>query len=283
MARTRRAPETRTAPVDSGLAELQADPDRAQAWTLLVDGAPQSLVDLADPAYLGFSYQRRLGHVVDLVAPAGAPVQVVHLGGGALTMARYTAHTRPRSTQTVVELDTALTELVRRELPWDRNWRIKVRGGDARAGLAKLPDASAHLVIADAFTGARTPAHLTTLEFLHEVRRVLRPDGHYAVNLTDGGPLGFARGQSATVGAAFAEVVLAAEPAVLRGKRFGNLMLWAAAQPLPLPAFTRLLATDPHQSRTVHGPALTAFTAGAAAVTDATATASPEPPEHAFG
>ncbi|MFC4036462.1 spermidine synthase [Streptomyces polygonati] len=282
MARTRRAPETRTAPVDGGLAELRADPDRERAWTLLVDSAPQSHVDLADPAYLGFSYQRRLGHVVDLVAPAGRPLQVVHLGGGALTLARYTAHTRPRSTQTVIELDTALTELVRRELPWDRGWRIKVRGGDARDGLAKLPDASADLVIADAFAGARTPAHLATLEFLHEVRRVLRPDGHYAVNLTDGGPLTFARGQSATVRAAFPEAVLAAEPAVLRGKRFGNLMLWAAAQPLPLAAFGRLLATDPHQSRITHGPDLAAFTAGAPAVTDATATASPEPPDHAF-
>jgi spermidine synthase len=283
MARTRRAPESRTTPVDGGLAELRADPDRADAWTLLVDGAPQSHVDLADPGYLSFTYQRRLGHVVDLAAPPGRPIQAVHLGGGALTLARYTAHTRPRSTQVVVELDTALTELVRRELPWDRNWRIKVRGGDAREGLAKLPDASADLVIADVFAGARTPAHLTTLEFLRDVRRALRPGGHYAANLTDGGSLAFTRGQLATVRAVFPEVVLAAEPAVLRGKRFGNVIVWAAADPLPLPAFGRLLATDPHQSRTEHGRALADFTAGAAVVTDATASPSPEPPKNVFG
>ncbi|WP_405581896.1 spermidine synthase [Streptomyces sp. NBC_01190] len=282
MARTRRVPESRTAPVGGGLAELRRDPDRPDAWTLLVEGAPQSYVDLADPAYLSFSYQRRLGHIVDLVAPPGRPIQAVHLGGGALTMARYTAHTRPRSTQQVVEVDTALTELVRRELPLDRAWRIRVRAGDARDGLGKLPDASADLVIADAFVGARTPAHLTTLEFLHEVRRVLRPDGHYAANLTDGAPLAFTRGQIATVRAAFPEVVLAAEPAVLRGKRFGNLILWAAAHPLPLAALTRRLATDPQQSRTESGSALADFTAGAPAVTDATAAASPEPPSHTF-
>ncbi|WNI15655.1 spermidine synthase [Actinacidiphila sp. ITFR-21] len=283
MARARRAPESRTAAVGGGQAELRGDPDRPAGWMLLVDGAPQSYVDLADPSHLGFSYQRRLGHVVDLVAPPGRPVRVVHLGGGALTLARYTAATRPRSAQTVIEVDTELTELVRRELPWDRGWRIRVRGGDARAGLAKLPDASADLVIADAFAGARTPAHLTTLEFLHEVRRVLRPGGHYAANLTDGGALAFARGQVATARAVFPEVVLAVEPAVLRGKRFGNLILWAAALPLPLAAFTRLLATDPHQSRTEHGPALADFTAGAPAVTDATAAASPKPPRDTFG
>lgn len=268
-----------------GLAELRADPDRTDAWKLLLDGAPQSYVDLADPGHLGFTYQRRLGHIVDLVAPPGRPIEAVHLGGGGLTMARYTAHTRPRSTQVVVEADTALTELVRRELPLDRGWRIKVRGADAREGLGRLPDASADLVIADVFAGARTPPHLTTLEFLRDVRRVLRPGGHYAVNLTDGGALSFTRGQLATVRAAFPglALVLAAEPAVLRGKRFGNVILWAGPDPLPLPAFGRLLATDPAQSRTEHGRALTDFTGGAAVVTDATATGSPPPPDHTFG
>ncbi len=91
------AAEAVVEPVDGGLAELIPDRDRARAWTLLVDGAPQSHVDLDDPAYLSFEYQRRLGHVIDLIAPPGKPVHVVHLGGGALTLARYVAATRPRS------------------------------------------------------------------------------------------------------------------------------------------------------------------------------------------
>lgn len=103
--------------VDGGLAELLPDRDRARAWTLLIDGAPQSHVDLDDPAYLSFEYQRRLGHVIDLAAAPGRPLHVVHLGGGAFTLARYVAATRPRSTQQVVERDAALVRLVRRELP----------------------------------------------------------------------------------------------------------------------------------------------------------------------
>lgn len=90
------APLTET--VDGGLAELVPDRERPRAWTLLVDGAPQSHVDLDDPAHLSFAYQRRLGHVVDLAAPSNRPLQAVHLGGGALTLARYVAATRPRST-----------------------------------------------------------------------------------------------------------------------------------------------------------------------------------------
>ncbi|CAG6393313.1 fused MFS/spermidine synthase [Streptomyces cocklensis] len=278
-----RTPDAITAQVAGGAAALVPDRERPQAWALVVEGAPQSHVDLAAPDHLGFSYQRRLGHVIDLVAPPGMPLRVLHLGGGALTLARYTAYTRPRSTQQVIELDTALVELVRTHLPWDRGWRIKVRGGDARAGLAKLPDAWADLVIADVFGGARTPAHLTSAEFLTEVRRVLRPGGDYAANLTDGGALTFLRGQIATVRAAFTEVCVAADPAVLRGRRFGNAVLWAADHDLPVADLTRRVATDPHPGRVEHGTSLTAFTAGAPVVTDATATPSPPPPPGAFG
>ncbi|MCL2553991.1 MAG: fused MFS/spermidine synthase [Actinomycetia bacterium] len=274
--------ETISAPVDGGQAELRPDRERPRAWTLLLDGAPQSYVDLADPGHLDFAYQRTLGHVIDLVAPPGRPVRVVHLGGGALTLARYTAHTRPRSTQQAVEADTALTELVRAHLPLDRTWRIKVRGGDARAGLAKLPEDWADLVIADVFAGARTPAHLTTAEFLAEARRVLAPGGWYAANVTDGGPLAFLRGQIATLRDAFAEVALAADPAVLRGRRFGNIVLLAADGPLPVAEFTRRVATDPHPGRVDHGRPLADFAAGAPVVTDTTAAPSPQPPARTF-
>ena len=83
--------------VDSGVAELVADIDRPRAWTLLVDGTPQSHVDLDDPQHLEFEYMRRLGHLVDLAAPAGEPLRVLHLGGGALTLPRYLARARPGS------------------------------------------------------------------------------------------------------------------------------------------------------------------------------------------
>ncbi|MBQ0848811.1 spermidine synthase [Streptomyces sp. NPDC057621] len=268
--------------VDGGLAELLPDRERARGWTLLIDGAPQSHVDLDDPAYLGFEYQRRIGHVIDLVAPPGRPVHAVHLGGGALTLARYVAATRPRSTQQVVERDAALVQLVRRELPLDPNARIRVRSVDARDGLAKVPDGWADLVVADVFSGARTPAHLTSGEFLTEVRRVVKAGGLYAANLADGPPLAHLRGQIATAAGVFPELALVADPTVLRGKRFGNAVLVASDQPLPVAELTRRAASDPHPARVEHGKALRDFTGGALPVTDARAVASPAPPPSAF-
>src|SRR6201996_1261284 len=97
--------------------ELLADPDRPRAWTLLVGSTPQSYVDLDDPLYLDFEYVRRIGHLLDLAAPAGQPLRVLHLGGGALSLARYVAATRPGSPQLAGELDAALVDLIRLPLP----------------------------------------------------------------------------------------------------------------------------------------------------------------------
>ncbi len=268
--------------MDGGLAQLVADRDRPRAFSLLIDGAPQSHVDLDDPAHLDFAYQRRIGHVIDLVAPPGRPLHAVHLGGGGLTLARYLAATRPRSTQQVVEIDVPLTQLVRRELPLERGWRIKVRGGDAREGLAALTDGWADLVVADVFSGTRTPAHLTSGEFLDEVVRVLRPSGWYAANLADGAPLAFLRGQIATARSRFEESLLAADPAVLRGRRFGNALLLAANRELPVADLSRRIASDPHPGRVEHGSVLRDFTGGALPVTDETALPSPAPPGSVF-
>ena len=269
-------------PVAGGTAELLADADRDASWMLLVDGTPQSHVDLDDPAHLEFEYVRRMGHVLDLAAPPGTPIDVVHLGGGALTLPRYLAVTRPGSRQRVMEIDEPLTQLVRAHLPLPRQARIRVRASDARAGLSALPDASADVVLSDVFTGARTPAHLTSVEYAAEAQRVLRPGGVFAANVADGPPLRFARAQAATLRAVFRHVCLLAEPGTLRGRRFGNLVAVASDTDLPLAALTRRCAADPMPSRVVDGAELDRFVGDVPPVHDVDAVASPEPPEGVF-
>ena len=66
---------------------------------------------------------------------------------------------------------------------------MRVRVGDARLTLRDEPTASADVVVGDAFGGRAVPWHLTTREFLRDVRRVLRPGGIYAMNLIDQEPL----------------------------------------------------------------------------------------------
>lgn len=271
-------------PVDSGLAELVPDGERPGGFTLLLDGIPQSYVDLGDPYHLDFEYVRRLASVVDAIAPAGQPLRVLHLGGGGLTLPRYVAAARPGSAQRVVEHDAALIALVRRSLPLPRNADIRVRPADARAAVAAAGSHRFDLVVGDVFGAGRVPAPLTTVEFAAEAARVLRAGGCYAVNLADGPPLTFSRGQAATLRAVFADVCLVAEPGTLRGRRFGNIVLVATTGTATLPVATlaRLAARDMFPGRLLHGADLDRFIAGAATVTDATAVGSPPPPRGLF-
>ena len=288
------------AEVASGVAELVADADRPRAWTLRVDGIPQSHLDLDDPEYLEFEYMRRLGHLADLAAPAGEPLRVLHLGGGALTLARYVAATRPGSGQLAVDSDAALVDLVRRLLPLDQPGRrtaagragagrpgagaarMRIRVGDARAVLEEVRPASFDVVIADLFAGARTPAHVTTVEFAAAAAAALRPAGIFAANLGDGPPLTHARARVATVRAVFPHACLIADPAVLRGRRFGNLVLAASDAELPVAGLARRTAGDPFPGRVVEGADLDRFAAGAKPVSDAQAVPPPIPPPHLF-
>ncbi|MES9506145.1 fused MFS/spermidine synthase [Streptomyces sp. NPDC000609] len=268
--------------VDQGTARLLPDVDRERAWLLTVDGAPQSYVDLDAPEHLEFEYARRLAHAVDCAAAPGAPLDVLHLGGGALTLPRYVAATRPGSRQDVAEADLGLLELVVEHLPVPAGSGITVHGTDARGLLERTEPGSVDLLIADVFGGSRVPAHLTSVEYARAARRSLREDGIYAANLADGAPFGFLRSQLATFAAVFEELALIAEPAVLRGRRFGNLVLVASPSPLDTATLTRRCAADAFPARVEHGAALDRLAGAARPVGDGEAVASPEPPDGAF-
>ncbi|WEO98737.1 fused MFS/spermidine synthase [Streptomyces sp. FXJ1.172] len=274
-------PVTRT--TDHGTAKLMPDVDRARAWLLTVDGAPQSYVDLDEPEHLEFEYARRLGYVLDVVAEAGRALDAVHLGGGALTLPRYVAATRPGSRQDVVEADAGLLDLVVEHLPLPAGSGIALHAADARAWLEAAPDDHADVLIADVFGGSRVPAHLTTLAYAREAERVLRPDGVYLANLADQAPFTFLRSQLATFAELFAQLALIAEPGVLRGRRFGNAVLVASHRPLDIAVLARRAAADAFPARVEHGAAVQEFTGGARPVGDADAVPSPEPPDGAFG
>ncbi|MFJ3583569.1 spermidine synthase [Streptomyces sp. NPDC090127] len=258
------------------------DIDRDRAWLLTVDGAPQSYVDLDEPTHLEFEYARRLAHVLDGAAEDGAALAVLHLGGGALTLPRYVTATRPGSRQDVVEADRGLLDLVGTHLPLPEGSGVTVHGADARAWLEQAPTASVNVLVADVFGGSRVPAHLTSVEYAREARRVLRPGGIYAANLADGAPFAFLRSQLATFAAVFPELALIAEPAVLRGRRFGNAVLVASDEDIDTARLARRTAADPFPARVEYGASLTRFTGEARPVADADAVPSPVPPDGAF-
>ncbi|MGK0742411.1 spermidine synthase [Leucobacter sp. Z1108] len=270
----------------SGLiAEFEEDRWVPGAVQLLIDGTPQSHVNLRDPSELFFEYIRRIGHVIDLFRTPGRPLSALHLGGGAFTLPRYIEATRPGSRQQVVELEGALVDLVREAAPLPKRASIRVRRGDAREMLSKLPEGmhgAMDLIVVDIFAGDRTPAHVSSVEFYELVRPLLSPDGIVVVNVTDGTGQHFTRGQIATLESLFPTVAAIAEPQVLKGRRFGNIVLLAAEHTDELDWLPRLLASGPHPARMLIGRELEAFVGGVKPVTDEHATDSPRPARELF-
>ena len=255
-----------------GRVELLADADRPGGWLLTIDRIRQSYVDLDDPTYLDFEYMQAFADVLGALPPG--PLAVTHVGGAGCTLARYVAVTRPGSPQIVLEPDTALTELVRARLPLPRGHRIRIRPVDGRSGVAALRDASADVVVLDAFHGGRVPAELTTAEFLADVARVLRPSGLFLANVADGPPVTYTRRLAAAARAVLPETLVIADPSVVKGRRFGNVVLAAARRELPVAAVQRGAAGAPFP-RTV----TLDFGRDARPLTDEDPLRSPQPPD----
>ncbi|MFD1827746.1 MULTISPECIES: spermidine synthase [Mumia] len=257
---------------------LAPEPGRSHAFTLRVGGADQSHVDLADPTRLVFEYVQRIADTLDLLRSAPDRISVVHVGGAGLTLPRYVAATRPRSAQVVLEPDADLTSYVREHLPLPSRSGIKVRPIGGREGLAELRDSYADVVVLDAFDGPVVPAELTTAEAFAEVARVLRPDGVLLANVADRGPFRYARRVLAAVRTTFGEVVVSAEPATLKGRRFGNVLLVASRVPLPVEGMARRAASSAFPYRVLAGAERDSILGGGVPFTDADAEPSPGPP-----
>jgi len=231
---------------------------REHGWRLLVDGTVQSYVDTADPHYLDVPSMRWLALLVEAAAPGGAPLRALHLGAGAMTLPRHLIAGRSGSSQEVVEIDPVLLELVSSVLPpVPGNPRIRV--GDALTALAGKRPGSVDLVVADVFSGGRVASHVASAQAVQAASRAGGPGGSFLANIGDGGGLGLARALVASVLANFPHAYLVSTDEILRGDRFGNLVVAGTRGPAPEARVRDVLAADPVPSRLLCGGELVAF------------------------
>jgi SAM-dependent methyltransferase len=277
--------------IDTGDCELIADQDNSTGWLLKINGVMSSHIDLADPLFLDFEYMRWMAALIESRwppssdSPAGAPrlrglqehkLRGLHLGGGACSLARYFAAAYPDARQVVVELDGKLSEYVRGWFDLPKAPLLRLRVGEAREVTESLTADTRDFIIRDVFAGALTPRSLTTAEFNQHVRRVLAPGGLYVVNSGDAPDLKNAREDAATIAAAFEHTVIIADPAMLKGRRYGNMVMAGSDVPF---------GDDPQLARRLLGGAVPAhlwddaqvraFAAGSPVRHDPPATPSP--------
>ena len=213
-------------------ASVVEDLEPCGGLTLYLDTLRHSCVHLDDPTALDFSYAQILSDVLTTVGDASSPIDALHIGGGGFTMPRYIEAVRPGSDSVVLELDPTLVRIAEEELGLERSDGLRVRIGDARLSLRDQPQDTYDLVIGDAFGGQAVPWHLTTREFVAQVKATMTSEGVYAVNLIDYPPLGFARAEAATLAAVFANVAVIAPQARIDRTDGGNFVLVASDAPL---------------------------------------------------
>ena len=260
--------------IDTGLAEIEADPYGAGRYILKVNGVSSSHIDLNDPSFLDFEYMRWMEPVFDFGYPRELfdgrqrKLRVLHLGGGGCSMARWVAASYDNARQVVVELDAKLAELVRTHFEIPRSPLVRLRVGDAGQVLPGLSDHSRDVIIRDVFAGNTTPRELTTVDYARHAQRVLDVGGTYLINCGDTADLAGARAEGATLSEVFGHVAMIADPPMFKGRRYGNIVFLASDQPLPLgAAFERNLRTAPLPAQLVSGTGVERFIAGAAPIT----------------
>lgn len=238
-------------------AEIAPDRFIEGGWVLSIDGIEQSLVNLAHPEEIFYEYLRRMGNVVDVVAPAGAPITAVHLGAGGLTLARYIAATRPGSAQVAVEREPELADFVLEALPLPAGAQVRIVVDDARAA---LPDVAApgtvDVVILDVFTGGEVPAHLAEASFYGDAAQLLAPGGVMVVNVADDAKLAFFADQARAMRSVIADVWCLADRQLFTGKHPGNLVLVGGRRPLPRQWMAYFEAAGPHPAGVLDGQGL---------------------------
>lgn len=264
---------TRIGPRSRTRVELLRDLDRPTGRVLLVDGVEQSYVD-DDPTHLEFEYMQHMALVLDLVAARPEPVRAVHLGGGALTMPRWLAATRPGAPQVVIESATEVLDVVRVLGPV----ACELIVDNAVRAVEHLPPASADVVIWDLYDGPRAVVAGLTLEAIRGMRRLLDDGGVVLLNLSDMTPFEVVRPVLAALRTCFDDVVMLAEPSTLRGRRSGNCVLVGAVdRVLPHAALARAGAAAPVRATVLAGAKLAGFVGDAAPATVAAPLPLPDP------
>jgi hypothetical protein len=193
--------------------------------TLLLDDLVHSSVNLRDPAELDLDYSRIIAAGIDVAAPGKRPVTTLHVGGGAFSLPRYLAASRPGSRNTVMEIDQAVVDTARDDFGLRDSPGLRVEVGDARLLVKDERPGTYDFVIGDAFSSRSVPWHLTTREFLGELEGLMRPRGVYLMNVIDH-DLRFVRAEAATLRTVFRHVAL------FRSLATTNLILVGSNEPI---------------------------------------------------
>jgi len=172
---------------------ISQDPNDPNMRSMLLDRLIHSVVNMENPKRICYEYEWIYDAVLRKLYPDAQPLRTLFIGGGGYVFPRYLEITRPASHIEVAEIDPAVTEAAHAAFGLPRDTTIDAYNMDARnrvSDLIREQDAGRlpekfDCIFGDSFNDYSVPYHLTTREFNEQLRRLLKDDGLYMLNLID--------------------------------------------------------------------------------------------------
>lgn len=157
---------------------------RTPLQALTLDHLIHSYVDLDNPLHIEYAYERIYAEVLKWLYRPQTDLRTLSIGGGGYTFPRYMELTYPKAHIEVVEIDPAVTDVVYRHLGLPATTRIKTSNMDGRWFVMNCKE-KYDVIFTDAFNDLSIPYHLTTREFVEQLKGILDSRGILMSNIID--------------------------------------------------------------------------------------------------
>jgi spermidine synthase len=141
---------------------------------------PQGGILIKDPDQLLFEYTRMA--FTSLAFLDREPEDVLFVGLGAGVMPRYFNKHYPDAIVDAVEIDPEMFEVAKKYFYFQEKPNMKVHIQDGRIYLKRTRN-KYDMIFLDAYRGEHIPFHLTTVEFLREIKKKLKEGGVVVANI----------------------------------------------------------------------------------------------------
>ena len=149
---------------------LRTDKSGLRRGGIYLDAPDSLLLEYTEMSFIGLAYLKR------------DPSDALFIGLGTGTMPRYLNRHYPGTRIDVSEIDPDVLSVAQRFFSFRENQDIKVHIADGRAFLSRTPK-KYDIIFLDAYQSGSLPYHLTTIEFLGELRKRLKSDGILVANI----------------------------------------------------------------------------------------------------
>ncbi|MBN1232537.1 MAG: fused MFS/spermidine synthase [Candidatus Coatesbacteria bacterium] len=159
-----------------------------QLMVLRLDNLIHSYCHPKNPDHLEYDYEQLYAAITKRVVKDKKNARFMFIGGGGYTLPRYLVHNYPDSFVFVAEIDPVVTDVSYKYLGLTDDPRIATDNRDGRLVVEELCRKGVEkfdCIYADAYNDLSVPYHLTTYEYLSMIRKLLKDDGVYLINIID--------------------------------------------------------------------------------------------------